>query len=148
MDRQNFIKTLTIFSDILCVQEHFLLDSGDKKHSNTNKLRTAFGDTHDMFIVPAFKENDVITRGRGKGGLVTMWKKCYTKYVTKIKCDNFRIQATKFNFPNAELLIINLYFMVDPQNNNFNDNELLSLLAEIDMIVTSSNSSNLLQRLW
>lgn len=144
VDRQNFIKTLTIFSDILCVQEHFLLDSGDKKHSNTNKLRTAFGDTHDMFIVPAFKENDVITRGRGKGGLVTMWKKCYTKYVTKIKCDNFRIQATKLNFPNAELLIINLYFMVDPQNNNFNDFELLSLLAEIDMIVTSSNSSNLL----
>ena len=97
-----------------------------------------------MLNVPAFKENDVITRGQGKGGFVTMWKKCYTKYVTKIKCDNFRIQATKFNFPNAELLIINLYFMVEPQNNNFNDNELLSLLAEIDMIVTSSNSSNLL----
>ncbi len=43
LDRQNFIKTLNIFSDILCIQEHFLLDAGGKKHSNTYKLKTLFG---------------------------------------------------------------------------------------------------------
>ena len=26
LDKQNFIKTLTLFSDVLCLQEHFLLD--------------------------------------------------------------------------------------------------------------------------
>ena len=56
LDRQNFIKTLNIFSDILCIQKHFLLDAGGKKHSNTYKLNTLFCDTHDMLINPAFKE--------------------------------------------------------------------------------------------
>ena len=60
LDRQNFIKTLNIFSDILCIQEHFqehfLLDAGGKKHSNTYKLKTLFCDTHDMLTNPAFKE--------------------------------------------------------------------------------------------
>ena len=54
-----------------------------------------------MYIVPVFKEDTVVKPGRGKGGLATMWKKGLTKYVSKIKYDIFRIQATKFNFPNA-----------------------------------------------
>ena len=52
-----FIETLLIFSNILCIQEHFLQDAGDKKHSNTNKLRKSFKD-HDMYITPAFKANN------------------------------------------------------------------------------------------
>jgi len=48
----------------------------------------------------------MVKPGRGKGGLATVWKKGLTKYVSKIKCDIFRIQATKFNFPNAELLVL------------------------------------------
>ena len=36
--KQQFIKTLQTFSDILCLQEHLLLDAKDKKHYNTNKL--------------------------------------------------------------------------------------------------------------
>ena len=63
-------------------------------------------ETHDMYIVPAFKEDTMVKPGRGKGGLATVWKKGLTKYVSKIKCDIFRIQATKFNFPNAELLVL------------------------------------------
>jgi len=43
---------------ILCIQEHFLLDAGGKKHSNTYKLKTLFGDTHDILIKPAFKESN------------------------------------------------------------------------------------------
>ena len=54
--RQDFIKPLNIFSDILCIQEHFLLDAGGKKHSNTYKLKTLFCDTHDILIKPAFKK--------------------------------------------------------------------------------------------
>ena len=44
------------------------------------------------------------------------------------------LQAVKFNLPGADLLVFNLYFMVDPQNNLYNDNELMKLLAELDRI--------------
>ena len=65
--------------------------------------------------------------------------------MSKIKCDIFRIQATKFNFPNAELLaLLVLYFMVDSQNNNMNDLELLSLLGEIDRILYTTECKNVL----
>jgi len=144
VDRQNYIKTLLLFSDILCVQEHFLLDSGDRKHSNTNKLKQYFSDNHDMYIKPAFKSNNCLSKGRGSGGLVILWKKSLTKYVSNIKSENYRVQATHFKFPEAELLIFNLYFMVDPQTNNFNDYELLSLLAEIERIITATNCNNIL----
>ena len=67
---QNHMHTLLLFSDILCVQEHFLIDGRNKKHSNTNKLRNAFGEKNDMYIVPAVKDPSQVSRGRGKGGLV------------------------------------------------------------------------------
>ena len=73
-----------------------------------------------------------------------MWKKGLTKYVSKIKCDIFRIQATKFNFLNVESLVLNLYFLVDSQNNNMNDLELLSLLGEIDRILSTTECKNVL----
>ena len=80
MDKQNFISLLSLFSVILWIQEHFLLDSGDRKHSNTNKLKKYFGETHDMYIVPAFKEDIVVKPGWGKWSLATMWRKGLTKY--------------------------------------------------------------------
>ena len=81
---QNHMETLLSFSDILCVQEHFLLDSRNKKNSNTDKLVNQFNGLHDMFIVPAFKSVQNVCRGCGKGGLALIWKKTLTKYVTKI----------------------------------------------------------------
>ena len=66
-----------------------------------------------MYIVPAFKEDTVVKPEQGKGGLAMMWKNGLTKYVSKIKCDIFTIQATKINFPNAELIVLYLYLMVN-----------------------------------
>ena len=48
LDKQNFIKTLTLFSDVLCLQEHFLLDAGIKKYNNTHKLKHYFGDLEEL----------------------------------------------------------------------------------------------------
>jgi len=135
IEKQKYLQTLQLFSDIICVQETFLLDSCDKKHSNYQKLKQYFGNSHDMYIVPAYKNSDKVMKGWGSGGLVLMWNKRLTKYVTNVKCDNYRLQAAKFNFPESEFLLINAYFMVDPQNNNFNDNELLAVLAEIERII-------------
>ena len=113
---QNYSNTLLLFSDVLFIQEHFLLDNNkDKKHSNTNKLVNVLGNTHDMSIVPAFKPTTYISRGRGQGGLVTLWRKELTKYVSKIHCSNFRLQATKFTFEKNNLLVVNAYFCLRPE---------------------------------
>ena len=87
---QEYMETLLLFTDILCIQEHFVLDAQDRKYINTNKLRKKFTNC-DMFIVPAHKNSNQVSKGRGKGGLVTMWSKKMTKYVSKIKCDNYII---------------------------------------------------------
>ena len=100
-----FVDTLLLFSNILCLQEHFLQDAGDKKHSNTNKLRKSFS-KHDMYIKPAYKPDNRVCRGRAKGGLATIWHPSLTKYVSKINCENFRLLASKFSFPSGTILII------------------------------------------
>ena len=77
---QNQLDKLLLFSDIVCIQEHFLLDSKDKQYSNTDKLKAKFGHNHDMYIVPAVKEYSQISKGCGSGGLATIWKKSLTKF--------------------------------------------------------------------
>ena len=103
---QNFISTLSLFTNILCLQEHFLLDSKSKTYSNTDKLRKLSSDKYDMFIVPAMKDTSQVSKGRGKGGLATLWDKNLTKYVSQVN-----------------------------RVNNFNEEELLGLLAEIKSIM-------------
>ena len=55
-----------------------------------------------------------------------MYKKI-TKFVSQVKCSNFRIQATKFSLPDNPLLIINTYFPCDPRTDNFDDEELMTI---------------------
>ena len=140
----NYLNTLSLFSDIVCVQEHFLIDGKDKKHSNTNKIKKAFGEHYDMFIVPAAKDTNQVTKGRGKGGLVTKMRKNLTKFVTKIDSSNYRLQATKFSFPTGDFLLLNSYFPCDPQRETFDDTELINLLANIRSLILTSNCSNIL----
>ena len=133
------MKTLALFSDILCIQEHFLLDNQSKTYSNTDKLQRLCNDRYDMFIVPAHKDNFQVSRGRGSGGLATLWNKSLTKYVSKVKCSSYRLQATKFSFPSGSLLILNTYFPCDPRTINFDDEELLALLNEIKQIMMAES---------
>ena len=109
---QNYISTLLTFSDICCLQEHFLLNSNDRKNSNTDRLRNKFGASYDMFISPATKSDSYVSRGRGSGGLAILWNKKLTKYVSKVGSSNSRLLATKFCFPEWNFLLINTYFQV------------------------------------
>ena len=138
-----FIDTLLLFTNILCLQEHFLQDSGDKKHSNTNKLRKSFPN-HDMFINPAYKSDTRVCKGRAKGGLATLWHPSLTKYVSKIKSDNFRLLGTKFSFPSGTILIINSYFPCDPRTAAFDDTEILGTLADITSMIDSADCQSVL----
>ena len=88
-----------------------------------------------MFIVPAIKDTSQVSTGRGRGGLATMWDKTLTKYVSQIKCSSFRLQVTRFNFPSGSFLLLNTYFPCDPRINNFDEEELLTLLAEIKNVM-------------
>ena len=97
-----------------------------------------------MFIEPAFKENKQVSRGRGIGGLATIWNKNLTKYISKVKCDNYRIQATKFLLPHGSILVINSYFPGDPRISNFDDTELLTLLSDIRHVIDISECHNVL----
>ena len=141
---KNYIQTLLLFSDILCIQEHFLLDCKDKKLSNTNKLVKELGSNHDMHIVPAFKDNSQVSRGRGQGGLVTLFRKELTKYVSKIDSPNFRILASKFAFPSISFLVVNVYFPCDPQVDQFDEKELITLLADLQIVIDKSGCFNVL----
>ena len=71
-----------------------------------------------------------------------MWKKELTKYVSKLETNHHRIQATKFQFPSASLLLINTYFMCDPQT-DFDDNKLFEILAEIRRIIEVAACENI-----
>ena len=88
-----------------------------------------------MYIVPAFKDNLQVKKGRGKGGLATLWDKSLTKDVHRVSCLNYRLQATRFDFPFGRLLLLNTYFPCDPQSVNFDETELLSLLADMKRIL-------------
>ena len=143
INTEQFVSQLLLYSQIVCLQEHFLQNSGDRKYSNTDKIRKAFKNK-DMFINPAVKDNKQVTRGRAKGGLATIWDKGLTKYVSKIKCENFRLQGTKFSLPGGSLLVVNTYFPCDPRVNNFDDNEIVRLLSDINNLIRDSDSSNIL----
>ena len=71
-----------------------------------------------------------------------MWKKPLTKYVSKLPCKNFRIQATKFALPGSSLLIINTYFPCDPLVDNFNDAELVALLADLHSLARQAQCTD------
>ena len=66
IDIQDFISKLTLFSCILCIQEHFLLNSWDRKHSNTNKLKKYFGETNDIYYVFTTECKNVLLVGDNK----------------------------------------------------------------------------------
>ena len=68
LHKQLFIKDIAISSDILLLQEHFLLNSNSK---TIKKLLPDF----DMNFKAAVKCNLNVQQGRHSGGLALLWKK-------------------------------------------------------------------------
>ena len=97
-----------------------------------------------MYIRPAYKETNRVCRGRAKGGLATLWNPGLTKYVSKIKSENFRLQGTKFSFPSGSLLVVNCYFPCDPRKEEFDDSELVKIIADIENLICSADCFSVL----
>ena len=95
-----------------------------------------------MYIAPAHKNTSQVSKGRGKGGLATLWDRSLTKYVSKVPTESFQLQGTKFSFPSGSFLLLNTYFPCDPRLQNFDETELITLLAEIRQVMLRENCSN------
>ena len=57
----------------------------------------------------------------------------------RIPCKNARLQAQILVFPTRRLLWINSYFPNDPLTINYDDQELIDTLLEIENILDTSN---------
>ena len=68
VQRQDYLKKLQLFSDMICIQEHFQLKNCKFRISNS------FSDTFDLYFKPAVKSNSELGLGRPKGGLFIAWK--------------------------------------------------------------------------
>ena len=53
--------------------------------------------------------------------------------VSKVDSPNFRILASKFCFPSSSLLVVNVYFPCDPQVDQFDEKELITLLLDLQI---------------
>ena len=60
MHAQTYIEEVLLFSHVVCIQEHFLLTSQSKSHSNTDLLKKLYGNNQDMDIIPAVKHDNII----------------------------------------------------------------------------------------
>ena len=49
-----------------------------------------------------------------------------------------KVQSTKFSLPSGGILVINAYFQCDPRTDNFDDTELICLLAFMKSLLNSS----------
>ena len=87
VQRQSYIKSLQLYSDVICGQEHFQLKNCKFRISN------AFSNEFDFFFKPAVKANSSLGKGRPKGGLYFAWKKHQVKKATRLSTENFRMQA-------------------------------------------------------
>ena len=67
-----------------------------------------------------------------------------TKFVSKFKSENFRLQGTTFSFTLGSLLIVNTYFPCDPRVNNFDDNVVTNLLSDIHTMIRNYDTVNIL----
>ena len=72
------------------------------------------------------------------------WRKGLTKYVEKVDCPNYRLQATKFKFPEGHILLINCYMPCDPQSDQFDDTEVVGVLGDIRSLMLSSNCEKII----
>ena len=114
-------------ADFICIQEHF------KKSSSVNSLFKEQFPEYAPFIIPAYRDK-CQDSGRAIGGLAELSKRKYNVNHTQLSSKSFRVQAQLLSFPSTWLLWVNTYFPNDPLTIQFNDEELLEVLIELEDI--------------
>ena len=121
VQRQVYLSKLQLFSDVICGQEHFQLNNCKYRVAN------AFNSDFELYFKPTMKSSEALSCGRPKGGLFIAWKKCQVKKVTRLTCENFRLQAVILEYEESRLLIFNTYFSCDSQRQVLTETESLEL---------------------
>ena len=124
-------------TDYLSIQEHFM-----KNKSVNTYFKKQFPD-YSAYVIPGFREKcqDV---GRPKGGIAQLSSKRYNVKQTRLPNKTFRVQAQVLHFPTTKLLWLNTYFPNDPMTIQFNDDDLLAVLKEIEDILDTCEFDDLL----
>ena len=91
---------------------------------------------YNSYVVPGFREVNQ-TRGRPMAGIAQLSKKCLAVRKDRVVTKNPRIQAQILNFERSRLLWINSYVPNNPLT-EFNETDLLSVLAEIENILDTT----------
>ena len=119
-------------SDFTAVQEHF------KKTKTIDKYFVDQFPGHSSFVVPGYREIGQDC-GRPKGGIAMLSNKLKNVGKQRIKTESFRIQAQVLSLPRTKLLWINCYMPTDPQTIQYDSQELLIVLSEIEKILDSAD---------
>ena len=118
-------------SHFVGIQEHF------KRTKTVDKFFRDQFDDYNSYVVPAHREQDQDS-GRAKGGLATLSSKNLNVQSKRLQTKNYRLQAQTLHFPNTRILWINVYLPTDPQTKNYNAEELLLVLSEMENIMDAA----------
>jgi hypothetical protein len=100
------------------------------------RISNAFSSEFDFFFKPAVKSNNILGKGRPKGGLYISWKKIQVRKATRLSTENFRLQAIILEYETCKLLLINTYFPCDSQKAVLSDTE----AADLQCLLTNISS--------
>ena len=125
----DIMKTCQI--DFFQLQEHFKatksIDSFFKREFPTN----------DSFIIPGHRE-PFQDSGRPKGGLAQLSTKSLEMKKEKIAMKSWRLQAQVLHINSYKLIWINCYFPTDPQTVQYDGQELLTVLDELEHLLDNN----------
>ena len=135
----SWIRELCSLLDIhyLSIQEHF------RNSKTTDKYFCDEFQAYNSYVIPGFRPTGQDS-GRPKGGIAQLSDKCLAVKKDRIVTKNFRIQAQVLNFPSSRLLWINSYLPNDPLTANYDDTELIAVLAEIEHIMDNTAFDDLI----
>ena len=137
--KADWIRNLYKVTDcnFISIQEHF------KKNKNTDKFFKDQFPEHISYVIPGHREQNQDS-GRPKGGIAQMIDKKLNVKTDRVATSSFRIQAQILNFPASRVLWLNTYFPTDPGLANFDEEELLELLGEIENLMDKTDFDDIL----
>ena len=121
----------------LSVQEHF------RKSKTIDKYFKDQFPSYNSYVIPGFREQGQ-TRGRPQAGIAQLSRANVGILKNQVHSNSSRVQAQILNFSASKLLWINAYFPCDPQTEEFDDIELISVLNEIERILDTAQFDDVL----
>ena len=130
-DRIEYMKGILQVTDILLIQEHWLLDS------RFSSLEDNISDVH-VHGMSGMLESD-IQSGRPFGGVAIIWKKNIKCKITPISLSSRRMCAIILTVNNFDNILFNVYMPCDTMYDQNNQSQYNEVLQEISHACTDHN---------